>query len=119
MKSGLNLGSRGEQQAATYLKRKKIKVLGANLRLKIGEIDLLAQDGRTLVLVEVKTKTSLEQGSPFDMVTLRKQRKLRLLAAELGLHYPGYPIRIDVIGILEQPHTEPEIVHIVNAVEGS
>ena len=56
------LGRRGEDAAARFLKRLGYKILARSRRLAPGEFDLVALDGRTIVFVEVKTRTSADVG---------------------------------------------------------
>ena len=105
------LGDEGEDRAAKFLVSKRYKILGRQVRTPIGEIDLLAQDGDDLVVVEVKTKTDDSQGTPEEMVDWKKQRKLIRLARQVHQKFPDFGIRIDVIAI-----EGDEIRHYVNAV---
>lgn len=110
------LGTSGEDLATEFLVDKGYKILDRNLRLKVGEIDILAQDKDTIVIVEVKTKRYVNQGRPEEQVDYFKQRKLCLLARAISQQYPDQPIRIDVIAI-DETDFEPKINHIINAVE--
>jgi len=122
---GLSVGALGERVAAGYLKKQKYKILGKNLRFKIGEIDLLARsaDGCFLVLVEVKTREfSKDDGFlPEYRVGRDKQRKqvqlARLLMKKYGLS--SERIRFDVIGVQNPRGRSPIINHYVNAFESS
>jgi putative endonuclease len=106
------LGREGEKQAAQFLRRLDYDILGCNVLCQSGEIDILAQDNETLVIVEVKTKTSNRLGSPEDMVGWKKRQKLIRLAQEVSQRFPDYPIRIDVVAVIDT-----KISHIINAVE--
>lgn len=109
-------GHEGEQAAAEYLEKSGYEILERNCRLFCGEIDILARDGRTIVVVEVKTVRGQGFGLAQDLVRYKKQQKLRLLGRVVEQKYPGSPIRIDVIGI-EFPWTSGiQIEHIKNAV---
>ena len=79
-----------------------MRVLAVDWRCRLGQIDLIAQDGETLVIVEVKTRRSLGFGLPQEAVDLRKQRKLRQLAEVYRQQAArgGDAVRIDVIGVL-------------------
>lgn len=110
------LGQSGEEIAKKYLQVKNYRIIGQNIRLRMGEIDLLAADGDFLVIVEVKTKTSFTQGLPEEEVDYFKQRKLRLLAKAISQKYPKRNIRIDVVAV-DKSTDKPKISHIVNAVE--
>ena len=106
------LGDWGEDAAAEYLAKKNYKILGRKVRTRVGEIDLLAQEGMTVVVVEVKAKADASRGAPEEMVDWKKQRKLIRLAKEVNQKFPAFGIRIDVVAIEGK-----EIRHHVNAVE--
>lgn len=72
----LNLGSWGEDVAARYLRKKGMKILGRNVRSPVGELDIVAQHGRTLVFVEVKTRRGVSHGYPQEAVGAAKQRQI-------------------------------------------
>ena len=99
------LGGYGEEVAARYLTRLGMVVLDRNWRCDLGEIDLVARDGRTLVVCEVKTRTGLGYGSPLEAVTARKAARLRRLTARWLAEHPVQPehVRIDVVGVLRRP----------------
>lgn len=113
---GRSLGARGEAAAASMLARKGYRLLGKNLRLSFGEIDLLVEDpdGRTIVLVEVKTRRrgpgapgASARVAPEASITRRKARTLvRLLDAVTRANgWEGRPKRIDVVAV--EAHDEP------------
>lgn len=108
------LGSQGEEKALKYLENKGYKLIGRNVKLFCGEIDLLMQDNFILVIVEVKTKSNLNFGLPQEMVNYKKRQKLLQLAKTLWQKYPHKDIRIDVVAIDEEHN---KIEHIINAVE--
>jgi putative endonuclease len=99
-----SLGNRGEDLAATYLKKQGYKILERNYRTPIGEIDLIARHRGVLVFIEVKTRRSSKFGSPQEAVHQAKQERLRNLAAyylqQQGLGEVA--ARFDVVGILWQ-----------------
>lgn len=108
------LGKKGEDLACEYLEKKGYKLLKKNLRLFCGEIDLLMEDGKDLVICEVKTKSSDEFGVPQEEVDFFKKKKLVQLGKALWQLYPEHSIRIDVVAV-DQGNNK--IDHIVNAVE--
>jgi len=108
------LGTYGEELALEYLRKKGWQPVGKNIKLFCGEIDLLFQDGDSLVMVEVKTKTSQDFGLPQEMVNYKKRRKLRQLAKALAQKFPQRTIRIDVVAVDEENN---RIEHIMSAVE--
>jgi putative endonuclease len=95
------LGRRGEEAAGAYLERIGFGILETNWRTKAGEVDIVARDGETLVLVEVKTRRSFKAGTPEESVSPTKQRRLGRLAAaylqKLGDEPGG--VRFDVVTI--------------------
>ena len=108
------LGQQGEQLAATYLTDAGLAVLGRNWRCSQGEIDIVALDGRTLVVCEVKTRSGVRFGTPVEAVTRQKERRLRRLAV-LWVRAHGLvfdQIRIDVIGVLRATSGEFTIEHV-------
>ena len=81
------LGQRGEGAAASYLKRRGYKIVARGDRAVLGELDLVAVDGRTIVFIEVKTRESHDAGHPAEAVDSSKQRRLtRLALAYLRRH---------------------------------
>lgn len=116
----VSLGQRGEKLAARHLKAKRFKILARNARLPIGEIDLIALDGSTLVFIEVKTRLGTHKGHPTEAITPAKQRKLTQLAIMYRkqhglLEHPG---RFDVVAVtFSEGESEPVIEHYVNAFE--
>jgi putative endonuclease len=95
------LGRRGEELAARYLTEQGWVILDRNWRCSLGEIDLVGLDGRQLVVVEVKTRSSLRAGTALEAVTTRKVRRLRRLAGLwLAERERGWTaVRIDAVGI--------------------
>ena len=106
------LGASGEDQALEYLTSKGYRLVGRNIRLFCGEIDLLMQDKNDLVIVEVKTKSDSSFGFASEMITYKKKRKLLQLARALTQKFPRKNIRIDVVAVDEE-----KIDHIISAVE--
>ncbi|MEG1929722.1 MAG: YraN family protein [Anaerovorax sp.] len=99
----MELGAWGEQTAAVELERKGYCILERNYRCKLGEIDLIAQDGATLVFIEVKTRRGLTYGLPCQSITPQKKRHLYGVAAfYLSYHkMEQKEVRIDVIELLK------------------
>jgi putative endonuclease len=75
-----NLGRAGEVEAARVLARSGLVILERNLRSRLGEIDLLARDGQTLVFVEVKARRGSSGDPPEAAVNARKRARLGRLA---------------------------------------
>ena len=109
------LGARGEDIAEKYLRKKGYHILERNFRCRLGEIDIIALDGRTLVFIEVKTRRNQNYGRPCEAVNLVKIRHiLRTAACYTALSRVRYEeLRIDVVEILLQGE-RPYIHHIEN-----
>lgn len=110
-------GASAEELAARYLQQKGHKILGRNVKLDLGEIDLLTLDGATVVIVEVKARRSDQLGHPADKVDRQKQNKLRQLAKLLEIKYPDRVLRIDVVAI-DYSNPNPIIDYFPSAVDG-
>lgn len=97
-------GQAGEARAATFLEGKGYRILARNYRVRGGEIDLVAQDKKTLVFVEVKARSYTAFGGPLAAVTPAKQRKIALAATqflkEKSLKFDS--IRFDVVCVLPE-----------------
>jgi putative endonuclease len=78
--SSQDLGRAGEAAAARFLARRGLVILARNLRSRLGEIDLLARDGQTLVFVEVKARRGSSGDPPEAAVDARKRARLARLA---------------------------------------
>jgi len=99
-----------------------MRVLARDWRCRLGQIDVVARDGDTVVVVEVKARRGLGFGLPQEAVDARKQRKLRVLAeaylAATGRQ--GDPVRIDVVGLLVDARLRVvRCEHIRDAVGGA
>ena len=108
------IGALGEQLAVEHLAAQGLRVLARNWRCRYGELDVIAQESRTVVFVEVKTRTGDGFGGLAEAVTAQKVRRIRRLAglwlAEQDSHWSG--VRIDVIGVRIGRRREPEITHL-------
>jgi putative endonuclease len=112
--SKTELARAGERMAFEHLIGLGYRIVGQNLRLGRGELDLVAHDGATLVFVEVKTRSGLEFGAPLESVTPSKQRALRALAARYLSSTPHFgAVRFDCIGIVWSD--PPELEHLLAA----
>ena len=70
------LGQRAEIAAAAELGRRGYRIVGSNYRCKYGEVDLIAQEGGSLVFVEVRCRTTDAYGTPAESVTAAKRQRL-------------------------------------------
>ena len=95
------IGALAEQQACDYLISQGLRLVMSNYSSRMGEIDLIMQDGECLVFVEVRSRASAEFGGALASVTYSKQQKL-MKTAQLYLmtHRQSHqPIRFDVLGM--------------------
>ena len=96
-----SVGKRGEEEAARFLQKRGFAILDRNVRSRLGEIDLVARDGKSLVFVEVKARREGGGDPPQAGVTEAKQRRLAQLAQQY-LKYkriPEGPCRFDVVAV--------------------
>jgi putative endonuclease len=113
MRAKDQLGKNGEDFAVRYLVGVGFDILIRNWRCDVGEIDVVAVDGDTLVVVEVKTRSSTAYGSPAEAVTWRKADKLRELAMRWLRENPTrLPIRFDVVSIVMPRNGRTELQHL-------
>lgn len=112
----LQRGRWGEDLAARHLERAGLDILERNWRCRSGEIDIVAREAEsdTIVVCEVKTRTSEDFGTPVAAVTPRKLQRLRGLAAQwMGAHdCTARSVRIDVIGVLLSRTGAPSVEHL-------
>src|SRR5881398_2814449 len=110
------IGALGEQVAVEHLTSLGLRVLTRNWRCRYGELDVIAVDeaSRTVVFVEVKTRTSDRCGGVAEAVTPMKVRRLRRLAGLwLAAQRDSWAaVRIDVVGVRIGRSRTPEITHI-------
>ena len=96
------LGERGEDAAVAFLERSGLTVVERNWRCPAGEIDIVALDGETLVLCEVKTRRTAAKGTPEEAVTPAKQRRYAKLAEAYvqASSLENVAVRFDVVTLL-------------------
>lgn len=104
------IGILGELRAARYIKKSGMRILERRYRTIHGEIDLIAREKDTLVIIEVKTRTRGKIGEGEKAVGHQKQQHLRFAAAQYLQSHPADCIRFDVIEI-----SAAGIRHIKNA----
>jgi putative endonuclease len=113
-----SVGRYGEDVAARHLEAAGMTVLARNWRCDAGEVDLVAIDGETVVICEVKTRRGLDYGSPLEGVTPRKLARLRRLASRwlAERRQAGEPppsaVRIDVVGVMLRAKGAAAVEHL-------
>ena len=97
-----NLGVLGENIAATWLLEKNHHILKRNFRIKFGEADIISVHHSTLVITEVKTRTSSYFGEPFEAVNRTKINHISKAGKAFASmhHLQHLPMQIDIISIL-------------------
>jgi putative endonuclease len=123
------VGRFGEEVAAELLLARGLQILERNWRCAAGELDIVAQDGATLVFVEVKTRSSRAFGVPAEAVDGRKAARIRRLAgqwitaqraAERQAEHSELTwsaVRFDVVAVVRdrdaRPGDVPDVEHLV------
>ena len=110
-----DLGKNGEEIASGFLEKKGYRILEKNWRQWRNEIDIIAMDGRYLVIIEVKTRQSNYFGEP-EMAVTRDKQKALIRAANAYVRYKNIncEVRFDILSILIS-NTSEQIHHIEDA----
>ena len=115
-------GFDAERLAAAYLRREGYLVEAANARFPVGELDLIAREGRTLCFVEVRVRTSAQFGTASESITRVKRRHfMKAVQWYLQRRRPRWegPIRFDVVAIQHPPGAQPALELIRAAFDAS
>jgi putative endonuclease len=114
------LGEAGENAAARYLRGLGYRIIERNYECPLGEVDIIAREGRTLVFVEVKTREE-DDPMPEEQVNQAKQHQLTRAARTYMSRFgsPQPPARFDVIGIVWPTGGTPRIRHTPDAFEAT
>lgn len=107
-------GTEGEDLAAKYLETHGYRVLDRNYTTDIGEVDIFVTDEKTLIAVEVKSRLSLEYGTPAEAVGHEKIKKISQVTAQYIKQFRLFdvPVRFDVVEVYLADRT---VNHIKNA----
>lgn len=113
-------GAEGERIAAEFLLKQGYRILERNFRTALGEIDIVAQDGKMLVFVEVKARSGDRFGAPQFAVDTRKQAKMSRVALAYLSQKKNDTLecRFDVVGIIQDSNGATSIEHLKDAFEG-
>lgn len=110
-----DLGKLGEELAIKYLTTKGFVIRDKNWRFQKAEVDIIAQKENLLIAVEVKTRTSVDFGSPEEFVN---PKKIKLLVKAMDEYITSNDLdmefRFDIIGIVPKG-LEYEIEHLEDA----
>ena len=114
-------GAWGEAVAAEYLRKKHYKIIASGFHSRFGEIDLIVQNRKFLVFVEVKQRKSAKFAQAREFVDHRKQDRLRMTASiYLSENPTNLQPRFDVIEVYAPEGTatvNPEIFHMEDAFQ--
>jgi len=109
-------GRMGEEMAIAYLKKKGFVILDTNWHFQHLELDIVAQDGNTLVFVEVKLRSTAYFGNPEEAISRQKISRL-MNAAEAYIFEKDFQgdSRFDVISIITPYGKKPELEYFEDA----
>ena len=112
------LGARGERAALRYLKRAGMRLRTRNWRSTSGEVDLVMDEGKTIVFVEVRTRSSDFEEPPMSMLGRGKTRRMVRVAEDYLYRYRllERPWRIDCVFVVFDGRRSPRFEHVRNAV---
>ncbi|MCI9404036.1 MAG: YraN family protein [Clostridia bacterium] len=107
-------GKTGEDLAVRYLETHGYRVLDRNFTTDVGEVDIFVTDEKTLIAVEVKSRLSLEYGTPAEAVGHEKIKKISQVTAQYIKKFRLFdvPVRFDVVEVYLGDKT---VNHIINA----
>ncbi|MBI4834632.1 MAG: YraN family protein [Planctomycetes bacterium] len=111
------LGATGEELALKHLKKNGYRIIERNFRTKLGEIDIIGYNEKTICFVEVKTRSSDEFGIPEESVIKHKQKQIINTARYYLMRKkisPETPCRFDVVAItLKEPVIGAIEIHLI------
>lgn len=117
-KTTKQIGDEGEELAAAYLESKGYTIVDRNYFFERAEVDIVAYDENCIVFVEVKLRSGTAFGTPEEFVTDEKAENI-FKAAEAWIYerkMDGWPVRFDVIAIVQNKNEAPDISHFENAL---
>jgi putative endonuclease len=91
------IGAAAEELAARHLLHHGLRIIERNFRVRGGEIDLIARDGKALVFVEVRLRTRSDFGGAAASITGKKQQRIILAASHYLQAHGEQPCRFDCI----------------------
>lgn len=110
----------GEDLACEFIKKKGYKIIERNFRKGYGEIDIVTVQGRILILVEVKTRTSIAYGTPIESIGYFKLNTLIKTAEFYSYLHPELPtaLRIDAISVMLDANREVSYIEHIENISG-
>jgi len=113
-------GILGEKLARDFLKKRGYRILETNYHCPEGEIDIVAKHKDSLAFIEVRTKKSLEFGSPEESITKTKRERLRAAASRYQQTHDNLPQswRIDFVAVELDQKGKPSRIELIENVVG-
>ena len=106
-------GTWGEALAAEYLRKKRYRIIASGYHCRFGEIDLIAENRKYVVFVELKTRKNSDFAKAFESVDFRKQERIRTTASMYLAQNPTrLQPRFDVIEILTRKNRPMEVLEL-------
>ena len=112
------IGEFGERAAGKYLADGGYRILRYNFRLKMGEIDIIAEKDGCIVFVEVKTRKNNSFGEPSEYVNRNKQMRIRKAAA-CYMDIMNNDVRFDVVEVFYEQRGAEMVVNKINHIENA
>ena len=116
-RAAFELGRRSEEIAAAFLAARGLRILHRNFRRRFCELDLVAQDGKDLVIVEVRSRSTSAYGGAIASIDSRKKQRVIRAAQMLLQRYKAMArlrVRFDVV-LVSYTTSPPEIQWIRHA----
>lgn len=107
-----NFGAKGEDIAVNYLLDRGYDLIEKNFRSKFGEIDIVVKKDRKIYFVEVKTRSNVNHGEPYESITPKKIRQLKKASIYYLLcnDYRNYKQSIAIMSIVIKPQQNNKII---------
>ncbi|MDR3233066.1 MAG: YraN family protein [Planctomycetaceae bacterium] len=109
------LGRAGEETAVRFLEEKGYCILHRNVRFKEGELDIIARNGTTLIVAEVKTRKYTSPKKPYEYVTWKKRRRILKLTEKYIAASVTCAVRYDILSVTCTKNDTLEVEHLQNA----
>jgi len=109
------LGKKGEELAVDFLLKAGYDIIERNYRFNKAEVDIIAQQGNTLAVIEVKTRSTKDFGNPQDFVKPKQiQRLVKAVDEYITTNHLDVEVRFDIIAIVKSGKAF-EVEHLQNA----
>ncbi|MBO4721065.1 MAG: YraN family protein [Prevotella sp.] len=109
------LGKWGEDIAVVYLEKKGYEILERDWKSGHHDLDIIARDEDTLVIIEVKTRRNRLFGDPEEAIDYKKRMSLQSATNHyVKSHHINAPVRFDIISIVGMIGMTPELDHIID-----